>query len=162
MDDEKKSTTMSSLFNFSKYSITTIHILVELICFLVIFLYIRRNVRRLQNQIDDLTSIIQQQQEMLHTHHKLLNNHPIITISEKTDNISYIFNIPFQKDPSPPPSQTIIPSPPEQEELKQDPPLTSEDIEQELVNEIQELKEEEEKHLSEDDSPSKKKNRRRH
>jgi len=139
MNDEQKSIPISSLFNFSKYSITTIHILIELVCFLVIFLYIRRNVRKLQNQIDDLTTIIQQQQEMLHTHNKLLmNNTPIITITE-TDNLSDIFNIPLQNN-TPPPSQTIIEKQQEEAEVIPPPPLTEEAIEQELVEEMQELK----------------------
>lgn len=139
MNDEQKSIPISSLFNFSKYSITTIHILIELVCFLVIFLYIRRNVRKLQNQIDDLTTIIQQQQEMLHTHNKLLmSNSPIII---ETDNLSDIFNIPLQNNK--PPSQTIIEKQHDEPEIipsPQPPPLTEEAIEQELVEEMQELK----------------------
>jgi hypothetical protein len=52
---------------------TIIHIAVEIFCLLLIFMYIRRNTRRLQNQIDDLTRIIQEQQEIIHLHQKQLS-----------------------------------------------------------------------------------------
>jgi hypothetical protein len=184
MDDEKKSTTISSLFNFSKYSLTTIHILVELICFLVIFLYIRRNVRKLQNQIDDLTSIIQQQQEMLHIHHKILNNNPVVTITD-TNNISELFNIPFKNNHIVEKENTIVEKVIDDEkhiikevvdetvnevinevvnEVVDDKQntLTDEDIEHEIEQEMQELKQEEEKQDDDKSSSYKKKNRRRH
>lgn len=178
MNDEKKSPAISSLLNFSKYSVTTIHILVELICFLVIYLYIRRNVRKLQNQIDDLTSIIQQQQEIIHVHQKILNSQhiPQSAVGTGNDTSFEVFHIPINISDPQPPSQTIIeeqtPPPVENQSLPEEPqkPLTEEAIEQVLIQEMQELKQEEEKQDDDEDdsvSPSgssnnKKKNRRRH
>lgn len=60
----------STLFSF--YSPKYLHMIVEFIFFLILMLYVRRSHQRLQNQILDLKSIIQKQQEMLHHHQQLL------------------------------------------------------------------------------------------
>lgn len=59
-------------FAFSFKNPQAIHILVETFCLLVIVMYIRKNVRRLQDQIDDLKALVQKQQETLHLHQQLL------------------------------------------------------------------------------------------
>jgi hypothetical protein len=53
-----------------------LHILVELLLLLIIMLYVRRNVGRLQRQIDDLKAIVQKQQETLNLHEKILRGNP--------------------------------------------------------------------------------------
>lgn len=57
---------------FSFRNPQTLHILIESFCFLVVGMYVRKNVKRLQNQIDDLRTLVQQQQEMLYLHQQLL------------------------------------------------------------------------------------------
>lgn len=69
---EAKTNVFSSSMLFMKHP-TIIHIAVETFCLLLIFMYIRRNTKRLQNQIDDLTRIIQEQQEIIHLHQKQLS-----------------------------------------------------------------------------------------
>jgi hypothetical protein len=52
-----------------------IHILIECFLLIVIVMYMRRNFQRLQNQIQDLKSLVKQQQETLHLHQQLLQIH---------------------------------------------------------------------------------------
>jgi hypothetical protein len=52
-----------------------IHILIECLLLIVIVMYMRRNFQRLQNQIQDLKSLVKQQQETLHLHQQLLQIH---------------------------------------------------------------------------------------
>jgi hypothetical protein len=51
-----------------------IHIIIEILCFLILLIYIIRSFKNMQNQISDLTIIIQQQQKILHEHSKLMNS----------------------------------------------------------------------------------------
>lgn len=159
MEENKKG---YSVF-LSKYSITTIHIIVEILCLFVIFLYIRRNINRLQNQINDLSVILQEHQKTLHTHHQLLtesNNNP------NFDSITTLFQMPLNTNPSTliPNSKieeldnieeiiskedTKIPSQSKDQKKKEEEQekkiKSEENLEEELKNEIQELKEEENK-----------------
>jgi hypothetical protein len=63
-----------SAFSFSFHNPQYLHILIEAFLLIVIFMYIRKNVRRLQHQIEDLKSIVQKQQETLHLHQQLLQS----------------------------------------------------------------------------------------
>lgn len=52
-----------------------LHVVVEVVCAILIVAYVRRSTRHLQDQIRDLNKIVQQQQEMLHLHHRIFQQH---------------------------------------------------------------------------------------
>ena len=174
MEENKKG---YSVF-LSQYSITTIHVIVEILCLFVIFLYIRRNINRLQNQINDLSVILQEHQKTLHTHHQLLtesNNNP------NFDSITTLFKMPLNTTTTP---STLIPNnkieeldvvdnhgeeiivendeiniPVSKEEKKKEEEEPEENLEEELKDEIQELKEEENKNKNDNRNNNNRKKR---
>ena len=71
-----------------------LHIVVEVVCAILIVAYVRRSTRRLEAQIRDLNQIVQQQQEMIHMHHRILQAHGWTSEAGRG-----------------PPSRTAVPSP---------------------------------------------------
>ena len=81
-----------------------VHIAIELGCLLVLVIYVRRSTRRLEDQIRDLNQIVQQQQEMIHTHQKILQRYGWGTSSTakatpnlevEISDLSKMFRVPF-------------------------------------------------------------------
>lgn len=162
---------MNFTMKYSKY----IHVIIETLCFITIMMYIRKNIRKLQDQINDLNKIIQQQQEMLFIHQQLLKERspPSLNIIDNTTQHSFLshsdpsefatmFTVPFQTSQENPILESdrfeVLDQEPlslskieeEEEELEDDKEEVVEvvqpklNIEEELENEIQELKMEEE------------------
>lgn len=52
-----------------------VHIAVEVVCLLLIVGYVRRSTQRLQDQVRELSQVVQQQQEMLHMHQQILGQY---------------------------------------------------------------------------------------
>lgn len=162
---------MNFTMKYSKY----IHVIIETLCFMTIMMYIRKNIRKLQDQINDLNKIIQQQQEMLFIHQQLLKERstPSLNIIDSSTQHSFLshndpsefatmFTVPFQTPQENPLLESerieevvVDTEPPlsriEEEELedekKQEEVEQKINIEKELENEIQELKMEEEDNL---------------
>ena len=162
-------------FSFSFHNPQYLHILIEAFLLIVIFMYIRKNVRRLQHQIEDLKAIVQKQQETLHLHQQLLQSNYSTSHLTHSDipttrppppspngkaysqplpsfeTIATIFNVPCGAgnegmDPFPCDDETTtIVDTARQPETLQ--PITpQQEIEMELEKEILELQEEEHKH----------------
>lgn len=166
-----------SAFSFSFHNPQYLHILVEAFLLIVIFMYIRKNVRRLQHQIEDLKSIVQKQQETLHLHQQLLqsdystthvmhSNIPVIRPPPPSPNgkpfsqplpsfetIATIFNVPCgagneEMDPFPCDDETTTIVDTARQPQTLQPITPQQEIEMELEKEILELQEEEHRHES--------------
>lgn len=150
-----------------------LHIVVEAVCAILIVAYVRRSTRRLEAQIRDLNQIVQQQQEMIHMHHRILQAHgwtsetgrgppSRTTVPSPLEDVSIsdmtrMFKVPFTTEevvilPHPTLARTPAGTPtvlveefPSQTIIDEKSESPSPSIDDEIADEIQELVKEEEK-----------------